>query len=361
MINRSRTRLAAISLSAVTLAACGRSHAPAPAPTPDAVRARLATAERLTLPNEVALAGSVEAERSAAVASRVMALVTEVHARLGERVAAGELLVTIDPTAAEGQLGQARGALAQAEAALALAEKNHQRFQALAVKQAASELEVDLARAQHHQAQGAVEQARGAVAAARSVAHESRVVAPFAGRVAARMVEAGDLAAPGRPLMAIESEGGRRLAVDVPERLASALAVGATLPVALDGRPDLGRFAAEIVETAPGPDPTTHTVRVKLALVGVDVAAGAAGRAWATSGERAAVAVPAAAIVRSGGLALVVVRDAEGRAASRVVTLGRTLDDGRVEVLSGLAGDETVALGLAAAPPAGAPLAEAGS
>ena len=37
----------------------------------------------------------------------------------------------------------------------------------------------------HEQAAGAVKQARGAVDSASSVARESRVVAPFAGRVAA--------------------------------------------------------------------------------------------------------------------------------------------------------------------------------
>jgi membrane fusion protein, multidrug efflux system len=361
-MNRSRTLAAALTgaVLAFTLA-CGGSHPPAAAAGPEPVAALLARAERISLPNETELAGTVEAERSAAVSSRVMALVTGVHARVGERVAAGQLLVTIDPAAAEGQLAQARGALAQAEAGLTLAEKNHQRFQALGAKDAASELEVDLARTQHEQAQGAVAQAEGAVAAAHSVARESRVVAPFAGRVAARLVEAGDLAAPGRPLLVIESAAGRRLAVDVPERLAAALAAGGTLRVALDSRPDLGRFAAEIVEAAPGPDPVTHTVRVKLALVDLEVAAGAAGRAWVASGERAAVVVPAAAIVHAGGLTLVVVRDGEGRAASRAVTLGRALDDGRVEVLSGLAGDETVALGLAAAPPAGTPLVEVGA
>ncbi len=51
-----------------------------------------------------------------------------------------------------------------------------------------------------------------------------------------------------------------------------------------------------------------------------------------------------------------VVRDEDGRAQSRVVTVGASGADGRVEVLSGLAGGETVALGLLTAPAAGARL-----
>jgi len=207
-MNRNRLLATApLAAAALVVAACGGSHPPTLAAAPAAVRAPLAVAERLTVPTEIELAGAVEAERSASVSSRVMASVTAVHARLGERVAAGQILVSIDPAAAQGQLAQAQGAQVQAEAALALAAKNHARFQELAKSDSASELELDLARMQHEQAQGAVEQAKGAVAAARSVAAESKVVAPFAGRVAARGVEAGDLAAPGRPLMT------RRLAV----------------------------------------------------------------------------------------------------------------------------------------------------
>ncbi|HSM13432.1 MAG TPA: efflux RND transporter periplasmic adaptor subunit, partial [Thermoanaerobaculia bacterium] len=63
---------------------------------------------------------------------------------------------------------------------------------------------------------------------------------------------------------------------------------------------------------------------------------------------------PRSAIVESGGLTLVVVRDEDGRARSRVVTLGAAAGDDRVEVLSGLAGGEQLLLGLEVAPAAGA-------
>jgi RND family efflux transporter MFP subunit len=347
--------LAALSLVA-GLVACGRPAAETAAPAAEVVRAPLARVERGAAPAELELTGTVEAERATAVTSRVVALVTAVHVDLGDAVRRGDLLVSIDPTAAEGELAQARGALAQARAALALAERNHERYRALAASDAASELELDLARMQHEQARGAVEQAEGAVAAARSVAGESRVVAPYDGRVAARSVEVGDLAAPGRPLVLLQSDAGRRLAVAVPERLAraSALAPGGRLEVALDARPELGRFEAEVIEVSPGPDPATHAFTVRLGLGELDVAAGAAGRAYLVTGSREVVTVPAAALVESGGLDLVVVRDADGRARSRVVTVGSRRADGAVEILSGLDGGESVALGLAAAPRAGA-------
>jgi RND family efflux transporter MFP subunit len=289
--------------------------------------------------------------------------VTAVPVELGQHVAAGQTLVEIDPTAAQGQVATAQGALAQAEAALALAQRNHERFQALAARQAASDLELDQAKAQHDQALGAVEQARGAVASARSVARESSVRAPFAGRVTEKLIEVGDLATPGRPLVQLESAGGRRLVVAVPERLArdAALALGQRLAVSIDAQPELGELAGEVVELSAGPDPGTHAYTAAIDLGDAPVPSGAAARAFLPGAPRTAVLAPSEAIVEAGGLLLVVVRGQAGEALTRVVTLGATRDDGRVEVLSGLAGGETLALGLLAAPPAGALLEEAAS
>jgi len=365
-----RTPLLALALT-LALAAAGCGGEVHPAGDPEPVRARLAEAVRTELPRAVEVSGTVTAERVAVVAARISAPVTAVHVQAGDRVAAGQLLIEIDPEPAAGQTAQARGALLQAQAAQALARRNHERYQALAAADAASELEVDLARTRLEQAEGAVDQAEGALAAAGAVAGDARVIAPFAGRVTRRMVEVGDLATPGRPLLTIESEGGRRLALAVPESVvaAAALDLGSTVAAAVDSRPDLGVLSAEVVEMAPGPDPTSHAVDVEVALPIDGLPAGAAGRAWIVTGRRPAVVVPAAAVLRHGGLELVVVRGDDGRASTRAVTVtdvaapGGVTPDGAapgetVEVLSGLEGGETVAVGLGALPPAGARLEE---
>jgi len=337
----------------------GREETAAP-PSPSPISARVARAEKSASPVTIELPGNVEADRTAAVSSRVMATVTAVHVQAGDRVRRGQVLVEIDAQTAAGQVAQARGGLSQAQAALALAERNYERYQALAATQAASQAELDFARMQYDQAKGAVEQARGAVSSASSVASESRVTAPFDGRVTARMVEVGDLAAPGRPLVQIESSAAHRLSVAVPESLLAqaGLALGSTVTVAIDARPDLGRFPGTVAERAPAADPMAHAFTVEISLGSIEVPSGSSGRAFVAAGERSAVTIPAAAVLRQGGATLVVVRDSEGRAASRIVTLGSDLGDGRVEVLSGLAGGETVLVGLADVPPLGAPVQE---
>lgn len=341
------------------LAACAAPQGEGAGPPSAVVRARVVAVSRTEIPTRVELQGSVEAERTAAIAARVMATVTAVHVRAGERVERGQLLLSIDPATAEGQLAQARGALAQAQAAVALAERNAARFEALAEDDAASDLEVEMARTQFEQARGAVAQAEGAVQAAASIAADSRVMAPFAGRVARRLVEVGDLAAPGRPLMIVESESGRRLALSIPESVAAAshLTIGDDLAVIIDSRPEFGELAGTVVEMSPGADPMSHSFTALVELPAEGLFSGAAGRAALATGSRHSVTAPEAAILRHGGLELVVL-DENGRTSSRAVTTGRLGTDGSIEILSGLEGGERVLIGLAALPPAGSPIEE---
>jgi hypothetical protein len=78
---------------------------------------------------------------------------------------------------------------------------------------------------------------------------------------------------------------------------------------------------------------------------------GAAARGFLELGRRAAVVVPEGALLARGGLDLVMVREDDGSLRTRAVTIGRRLEDGRREVLSGLAGGERVVVGAADLPP----------
>lgn len=351
--------LFAVLVAAVVALSCG-THTPATggAQALAPVSARVARVEKVEVPHRVELFGTVEAAQTAAISTRVMATVTAVRVRVGDAVQAGQILVEIDPQTAQGQEAQARGALAQAQAAHALAERNYERFKRLHASGAASELELDMARMQYEQARGAVEQGRGAVDAASSVARESRVVAPFAGRVAAKLVDVGDLAAPGRPLVMLESATGSRLAVSVPESVVTAahLSRGSTVAARIDSLPGAGEITGTVVEMTPGANPASHSFVAKLEFAGLEIPSGLSGRAWVSVGSREAVTVPRAAVVLQGGVPMVVLRDAEGKARSRAVALGATAADDRVEILAGVGGGEEILVGVSAVPSDGTPV-----
>lgn len=342
---RNRTRRAlrhtALLALATLLASCGHSgETPAPADLP-AHTATLATVDSARVPRLVEASGLVQPLRQTTLTGRGTGPVIAVRVKAGDIVSEGQVLVEIQKEMNEGMLHQAEGALAQAEAAHTLAEQNFQRFSRLFERQACSQLELDAALMQRDQAAGAVKQAKGAVASARSVSDETRLRAPFRGRVVDTLVDLGDLAAPGRPLVILHSLEGSEFWITVPEGEAAGLAVGQPVEVALDSRSSRGRLAGSIHEVVPMADPATHSVSVRISLPESDLLAGSHGRAWLPAGERAGLGIPREAVYRSGGLDLVCMVDEQGLARTRAVTLGETRD-GRVEVLSGLAAGQRV-------------------
>ena len=341
---------------AILAGACGSHEAELAFAELSPVSVTLASVERSTDAKAIEVRGTVHPTRQASLSSRVMGPVVAVKVRAGDTVRAGQTLIEIQAETSDGQLAQAGGALAQAKAALALAERNYQRYEALHAESAASELELDMARMQYEQALGAVTQAEGAVQAATSVASESVVKAPFAARVVRTMVEVGDLAAPGRPLVQVESREGQQIWLDVREADIQRLAIGDEIAVRLDARPELGAVTGTIREIEPSADPTTHTTIVKADLGELQVPSGLSGRAAIAGDAGDRLFAPSVAVHRRGGLELVVVRADDGTARTRAVTTGVELSNGRVEILSGLDEGDQIAVDLTAPVADGTPL-----
>jgi RND family efflux transporter MFP subunit len=331
-------------LAAIVLGiGCGHDAAKHEAPDLEPISVRTAAVEASADRTAFEVRGVVHPARRATVSSRVTGPVVQLHVRSGGQVRQGQALLEIEPEASQGQLAQAEGALAQARAGLAVAERNYQRYQALHAENAASDLELDMARMQFEQAEGAVEQAQGAVTTAATVAQESTVKAPFAGQVVETMVEVGDLAAPGRPLVQLETVSGQQIWLTVPAADIMRIEPGDSVPVRIDARPDLGTVNGTVLEIVPSADAATHTFTVKVALGDENIRSGLSGRAFITGDMAERLLIPAEAVHRRGGLELVVVRAEDGTARTRAVTTGSQVD-GLVEVLSGLDAGETVAV-----------------
>jgi RND family efflux transporter MFP subunit len=331
-------------LATLSLIACGHDGPTLAGVDLQPLSVEVAEVERITDAHPIEVRGTVQPARQASVSSRVMGPVVKLKVRAGATVSKDQVLLEIQPEASAGQLGQASGALAQAEAALAMAERNSKRFEALHADNAASELELDMARMQYEQAKGAVEQAEGAVKTAASVADESVVRAPFAARVVETLVEVGDLAAPGRPLVRIESVEGQQMWLNVRESDIGRVSVGDTIQLKVDARPDLGVIDGEIREVVPSADPATHTFTVKASLGALQVPSGFSGRATIIGDSTDRLVVPSSAVHRRGGLELVIVRAADGGARTRAVTTGGTVGDTRIEILSGVDAGESVVI-----------------
>jgi RND family efflux transporter MFP subunit len=281
--------------------------------------------------------GTVAARHRAEISTRLMARVTAVPAELGAGVRAGQPLLRLGVEDVAAHRAKAEAAVAAARAAGHEAARHAARMDTLLAQDAVAPVQRDQAHLNLRQAESQLAMAEAALAEVETAAGYARIAAPFDGVVVSRMVDPGDLAAPGQPLLVLESVGPRDAVLAVPADLAAGIQPGDTLTVTTRGG---ARTGAAVRAVAGGADPATRTIEVR-ATVPADWPSGVAVTALIPAGSRTGVAVPAAAVVRRGQLTgvRVVVGD---RTVLRWVRLGRTVGD-RIEVLSGLEPGERIA------------------
>nr|WP_242535146.1 efflux RND transporter periplasmic adaptor subunit [Roseococcus suduntuyensis] len=241
--------LAAVALAAWLFWPAPQDQAASAAPPPTPVV--LATAEAGRLVREVRALGTVRATSSVMLAAEITGRVTELTFEEGAEVAEGEILVTLDPGPAE---AEARAAQADA----AEFEQQVERSSRLASGGFAPRGDVaDL----RQRLAGA--QARAAAAEARL--SQSRIAAPFAGRLGLKEVSIGTLVQPGTPLVALDAVDPIDLRLAVPERDAARIMEGAAITATSAAIP--GRvFEGTVRIVVPRVDPVLRTVLVQARL-----------------------------------------------------------------------------------------------
>jgi RND family efflux transporter MFP subunit len=306
----------------------GEPARPAASVSPRAVQ--VVQADRTRLPVVTEVVGTVRAVRSATIAPLISGTVVEVRVGLGSSVRAGEVLARLSAREIDARVEQTR-------AAAALARLERDRAANLRSQGAISVAEHDAAASQW-----TIAQARQVEAS--TIADHAVLRAPFAGVVTAKLASVGDTAMPGQPLLVLEAPGALRFEARVPEAAVDDLAIGAPVLVRLDGLDrDLWGTVAEI---QPASDDATRTRLAKIDLPATrGLRSGRFGRLLLATGAALAVTVPAEAVVRHGQLEGVFVVDS-GTARLRLVRSGRARD-GRLEIASGLSGDERVILAAA--------------
>lgn len=331
--------------------------------------ARTTTVERGVVPLVEEAVGTVRSRTTVAVSSQVSAQVVTVTKRAGAVVRAGEPLVTLDDRELVAKVAQAKHgvesaaaarrraeqAKAQGEARLTQAKQRHERMQQLAGSRAVTTEAVEAAQADWLSAQASLadaealisaadaqrEQATQVVAEAELAKAHAQIASPIDGVVSDRQVEPGDYAWPGRTLLVVLDPNAQRLEAQVREALLARITTGQHLEVVV---PAAGSTSdGTVAEIVPSADPLSRTFTVRVDFGPVAAAhAGMFGRLRVPAGTREIVRVARAAVVRVGQLETVVVDDG-GRWERRLVTTGGE-SEGRVEILSGLSGGETVGL-----------------
>jgi len=321
------TTIAMAAAVSATLAACSGDdggNAGAQVPT---VQAHLQTVQASEVAKHYIASGTVSSDHRIAVSSRLSGYIRAVNVKEGDRVKLGQVLVQIDPVDARQQLAQAKADLADAKADL-------QRFSELLKSNAVSRQQFDKTELRYKVAKSKVAQAENQLSYA-------SISSPVDGIVVQKLLNSGDLANPGAPVLVVEDNKQLIVETDVSEQYIATLKTGDTvdlhIPAVGDSR------TGEIRQVVNAANPGTHQYHVKVSLeAGSDIRPGMFAEVGFRIGTRKALLVPIKALIHRAGLVGLYVVDSKGIAHYRQVRLGESQGE-EVEIASGLQAGERIA------------------
>ena len=292
--------------------------------------------------------GVIQAVKQSTVSAQTSGRVLSLAVKAGERVRSGQVLASIDDSEARTGVQRSQAQVAQASAEVRQAQASYERTQELLLQGFVSSAAMDDAQARFKSAQAVHEQAQAGVAQAALSQGFTRISAPFDGWVQQTLVDIGDLAQPGKPLLTLYAPGAMRVVVQVPVSRSRLLgAAGQRVQVQVTG-PDGGLQWIEPgkVQFIPNADAVSQTVEWRLDLPpgqSQGVFPGQQVRVRFASGQAQRLLVPTQAVLHRGELTAVYVVAGQGFVLKAVRLGADHADQGR-EVLAGLHANDQVAL-----------------
>lgn len=282
------------------------------------------------LARTVTVTGTVEPVRSIGVNSLLAGTVLALHVQEGDRVRTGQLLAELDARETRAQFERAQAVLANAQTVF---ERNQQL--------AANKIITD---AEFEQSRSAYDVAKSDAELWRTRVEFSRITAPSAGVVTAKLVEAGTAVSPNQRVFDIADVSLLVVRVQVSELDVVYVQREAEVDVVLDAYP-ASPVKGHVRRVFPSADAESRLVPVEVALdrfpEGVRARPGFLARVTFRLDQRpAALVVPAAAIGVGEDGQFVYLVDGD-TLVRRAVTLGITTE-GLVEVQRGLSAGERV-------------------
>lgn len=307
----------------------------------------VAEATRLAFPLAVEAIGTARANESVEIRPEISETITAIRFREGERVEAGEVLVELGDAEPKAAVAAARAALVDSESQ---ARRARQLFETSTLSESA--LDTRLARRDAD---------RAALAAAEARLADTRVRAPFAGRLGLRRVSLGSLVTPDTVITTLDDTDPIKLDFDVPETALSRLDTGLRVEAHSAAWRDVV-FRGRIATIDTRVDPVSRTVAVRALLPNPEeqLRPGMFLTVELLHDDVSALVVPEQTIVPEQSRQFVLVVGEGDVVEKREVRTGRRRP-GLVEVLDGLvAGERVIAEGTQKAQP-GRPVEVVGS
>ena len=314
-----------------------------------AIKAPVDTAKIITQPFYYESVGTVSAKIVSTISSKLMGSVKEVFVREGDRVTTGDRLANIDDRQVVAMLRQAKAALAEAQRAETAARANaelanatYTRYRNLMKDASASPQEFDEVQSRYQQAQAGlaaakqrVKKAEASLSSAAVSAKDAIIRAPYDGTIREKMIDVGDLAAPGKPLFTLETTGNYIVDLLLPEQYIHTVNPDQEVTVTVAALKNKS-FIGKIQEIFPSADAKSRSFLVKVRMpADTALRSGMFARVSIPVGNASLMLIPKTAVVHSGQLTGIYRVDDTQTAKFRLIRTGKTYGES-MEVLSGL-------------------------
>jgi RND family efflux transporter MFP subunit len=188
--------VALVAAALVAAAACKKPAAKAADQTFGAAPVKIFKAARERITEKISYTGTLEALNKINITPETGGKIARITVEPGDHVAKGQLLAELETETIRLQLRQAQAAVAVADAAYADAQRNKERMDRLAKENAVSEQQREKVQLAFDSSAAQLEQARAALNLAQHALDVSQMKAPFAGVIASKNAEVGDVINP---------------------------------------------------------------------------------------------------------------------------------------------------------------------
>lgn len=200
-----------------------------------------------TFNNNLALSGSIEANEQVEIRSEVSGVVKTINFQEGSNIAKGQVLLKVDDIELKAQL-------AQAKTKQNLASENERRAKLLLQKEAISQEEYDVARADHQSAKAQSQLILAQI-------EKTTVRAPFSGKIGLRSISPGTYVTPALLIAKLVNIAQLKITFSIPEKYTSQVKKNGTITFKVTGSDRT--YTAKIYAIEPEVEIATRTLKVR--------------------------------------------------------------------------------------------------
>ena len=200
-----------------------------------------------TFDNNLSLSGSIEANEQVEIRSEVSGIVEGIYFQEGSSVSKGQVLFKVNDL-------ELRAQLRQTSTREGLASENERRAKLLLQKEAISQEEYDLARADLKSAQAQSQLIKAQIA-------KTSVRAPFSGKIGLRSISPGTYITPAILVAKLVNTGKLKITFSIPEKYASQVKTNTYLTFKVTGSDD--KYTAKVYAIEPEVAVATRTLQVR--------------------------------------------------------------------------------------------------